>query len=141
MQALVQVQRHMVLSIFDSLVALHRDGETSFALFFSLEDPQQSTVLKSMGDRFLSSYIALADGEKDPRNLMVAFAIARVFALEFDISNKFEARFTSLALPTRIDIALQDLFNIIFCYFPITFRAPANDPYGITSEDLKNALR
>jgi DNA repair/transcription protein MET18/MMS19 len=108
---------------------------------FSLEDPQQSIVLKSMGDRFFSGYVALADGEKDPRNLMVAFAIARVLALEFDISNKFEARFTSLALPTHIDIALQDLFNIIFCYFPITFRAPANDPYGITSEDLKNALR
>jgi DNA repair/transcription protein MET18/MMS19 len=86
-----------------------------------------------MGDQFLSGYIALADGEKDPRNLMSAFAIARVLALEFDISNKFEARFTSLAL--------QDLFNIIFCYFPITFRVPANDPYGITSEDLKNALR
>ena len=108
---------------------------------FSLEGPQQSTVLKSMGDRFLSGYIALADGEKDPRNLMIAFAIARVLALEFDISNKFEARYTSLALPTHIDIALQDLFNIIFCYFPITFRVPADDPYGITSEDLKNALR
>jgi DNA repair/transcription protein MET18/MMS19 len=107
----------------------------------SLEDPQQSTVLKSMGDRFLSGYIALADGEKDPRNLMAAFAIARVLALEFDISNKFEARSTSLVLPTYINIALQDLFNIIFCYFPITFRAPADDPYGITSEDLKNALR
>ncbi|KAH9990918.1 ARM repeat-containing protein [Russula vinacea] len=72
MQALVQVQRHT------------------------------STVLKSMGEQFLSGYIALADGEKDPRNLMVAFAIARVLALEFDISTKFE-----------------DL-------------APANDPYGIT---------
>ena len=109
---------------------------------FSLENPQQSTVLKSMGDQFLSGYIALADGEKDPRNLMIAFAIARVLALEFDISSKFEARFTFLAFfLTWIDIALQDLFNIIFCYFPITFRAPANDPYGINSEDLKNALR
>jgi len=57
-----------------------------------------------MGDRFLSGYFALADGEKDPRNLMIAFAIARVLALEFDISNKFEARFASLALPTYIDM-------------------------------------
>ncbi len=59
-----------------------------------------------MGDRFLSGYIALVDGEKDPRNLMVGFAIARVLALEFNISNKFEVRCTSLALPTYIDIAL-----------------------------------
>ena len=51
-----------------------------------------------MGDRFLSDYITLADGEKDPRNLMIAFAIARVLAIEFDISNKFEVRSTPLAL-------------------------------------------
>ncbi|KAI9444495.1 ARM repeat-containing protein [Lactarius indigo] len=106
MQALVQVQRHTVFSIFDSLVAMHRD------------------VLKNMGERFLSGYIALVDGEKDPRNLMIAFAIARVLAIEFDISGKFE-----------------DLFNITFCYFPITFRPPENDPYGITAEDLKITLR
>ncbi|KAH9976079.1 Dos2-interacting transcription regulator of RNA-Pol-II-domain-containing protein [Russula compacta] len=104
MHALVQVQRHTVFSILDSLVALHRD------------------VLKSMGDSFLSGYIALADGEKDPRNLMIAFAIAR-------------------APPTPIDNMLQDLFNITFCYFPITFRPPPNDPYGITAKDLKDALR
>ena len=35
---------------------------------------------------------------------------------------------------------IQDLFNITFCYFPITFRPPPDDPYGITTEDLKNAL-
>ena len=28
-----------------------------------------------------------------------------------------------------------------FCYFPISFRPPPNDPYGITAEDLKTALR
>jgi DNA repair/transcription protein MET18/MMS19 len=66
---------------------------------FSPEDSQQPTVLKSMGDRFLSGYITLADGEKDPRNLMVAFAVARVIALELDISTKFEVRITSLGSP------------------------------------------
>ena len=28
-----------------------------------------------------------------------------------------------------------------FCYFPISFRPPPNDPYGITAEDLKTSLR
>jgi DNA repair/transcription protein MET18/MMS19 len=51
-----------------------------------------------MGDRFLSGYITLADGEKDPRNLMIAFAIARVLAIEFDISAKFEVRSVPLAV-------------------------------------------
>ncbi|KAI0310724.1 ARM repeat-containing protein [Amylostereum chailletii] len=105
MQALVQAQRLTVYSIFDTLMSRHRE------------------VLKGMGNQFLSGYIALADGEKDPRNLMVAFAIARVILIEFDIRDKVE-----------------DLFNITFCYFPIAFRPPPDDPYGITAEDLKKAL-
>jgi DNA repair/transcription protein MET18/MMS19 len=52
-----------------------------------------------MSDRFLSGYITLADGEKDPRNLMIAFAIARVLAIEFDISAKLEVRLAPLASP------------------------------------------
>jgi DNA repair/transcription protein MET18/MMS19 len=35
----------------------------------------------------------------------------------------------------------QDFFDITFCYFPISFKPPPNDPYGITAEDLKSALR
>ena len=35
----------------------------------------------------------------------------------------------------------QDIFDMVFCYFPITFRPPPNDPYGITAEDLKLGLR
>ena len=43
-----------------------------------------------MGKQFLSGYIALAEGEKDPRNLMVAFTIVRVLIIEFDISELVE---------------------------------------------------
>ncbi|KAF9531685.1 RNAPII transcription regulator C-terminal-domain-containing protein [Crepidotus variabilis] len=106
MKALVQDVRFKVLSIIDSFMALHRE------------------VLKSMNKTFLDGYIALADGEKDPRNLMVAFAITRVILIEFDTSTHTES-----------------LFNICFCYFPITFRPPPNDKYGISAEDLKTSLR
>ncbi|GJE98061.1 Dos2-interacting transcription regulator of RNA-Pol-II-domain-containing protein [Phanerochaete sordida] len=106
MRVLVQSQRFMVYTIIDSLVAKHREA------------------FLNMGDAFLDGYISLAEGEKDPRNLLVAFAIARVLLIEFDIKHHVEA-----------------LFNITFCYFPITFRPPPDDPYGITSEDLKKALR
>ncbi|KAI0940934.1 hypothetical protein AcV7_003173 [Taiwanofungus camphoratus] len=106
MKALVQSQRFMVFTIVDSLVARHREG------------------LKGMGKDFLSGYISLAEGEKDPRNLLLAFAIDRVLLIEFDISAH-----------------LEDLFNITLCYFPITFRPPPDDPYGISTDDLKNALR
>lgn len=38
-------------------------------------------------------------------------------------------------------IYTQAVFNIVFCYFPISFRPPPNDPYGISADDLKMALR
>ncbi|PCH36357.1 ARM repeat-containing protein [Wolfiporia cocos MD-104 SS10] len=105
MKSLVQSQRFLVYKTIDALIAHNRDA------------------LKGMGREFLSGYISLAEGEKDPRNLLLAFAIDRVILLEFDVSAHIE-----------------DLFNITFCYFPITFRPPPDDPYGITTDDLKNAL-
>jgi DNA repair/transcription protein MET18/MMS19 len=66
----------------------------------------------------------MVDGEKDPRNLMLLFAMDRVILLEFDIS-----------------AVVEDMFDVTFCYFPISFRPPPNDPYGITADDLKLALR
>ncbi|PPQ72316.1 hypothetical protein CVT26_007273, partial [Gymnopilus dilepis] len=104
MKSIVQDVRFKVFSIIDSLMAYHRD------------------VLKSMGKTFLDGYVGLAEGEKDPRNLIVAFAIARVILIEFDIHE-------------------HSMFNILFCYFPITFRPPPNDRYGITTDDLRIALR
>ena len=43
-----------------------------------------------MGKDFLDGYILLAEGEKDPRNLLLAFAIARVLLIEFDITHHTE---------------------------------------------------
>lgn len=36
---------------------------------------------------------------------------------------------------------VQDLFEAVFNYFPITFRPPPDDPYGITAQDLKDRLK
>ena len=33
------------------------------------------------------------------------------------------------------------MYDITYCYFPITFRPPPDDPYGISTQDLKSALR
>ncbi|ESK97793.1 dna repair transcription protein [Moniliophthora roreri MCA 2997] len=106
MKNIVQSVRYTVFTIFDNLMARHRDA------------------LKTMGPDFIGRYVVLVEGEKDPRNLLLAFAIARVIIIEFDISQFVES-----------------MFNITFCYFPITFRPPPNDPYGITTDDLRNTLR
>ncbi|KAI5816584.1 RNAPII transcription regulator C-terminal-domain-containing protein, partial [Pyronema omphalodes] len=80
--------------------------------------------LKDMGDKFITGLADMVGGEKDPRNLMILFSIMKVILVEFDI-----VRHTEL------------MFDIVYCYFPITFRPPPDDPYGITAQDLKNRLR
>jgi DNA repair/transcription protein MET18/MMS19 len=77
-----------------------------------------------MGDDSLLDITTLVAGEKDPRNLMIIFSILRAIMIEWDISSHAEM-----------------LFDGVFAYFPITFRPPPNDPYGITAQDLKNRLR
>lgn len=47
-------------------------------------------ALKRMGKDFLSGYCHLVTGEKDPRNLRLAFTIERVMLVEFDISENVE---------------------------------------------------
>jgi len=38
-----------------------------------------------MGDTFVRGYVSMADGEKDPRNLVLSFSLVRVIILEFNI--------------------------------------------------------
>ncbi|KAG8854442.1 hypothetical protein FRB96_007504 [Tulasnella sp. 330] len=106
MKAQVQSTRYIVFKTLDILFARFRDA------------------IKGLGGSAVKGYLTLAEGEKDPRNLMLAFSIVRVLLIEFDVKDY-----------------IDDLFDITFCYFPITFKPPPNDPYGITTEDLKLALR
>ncbi|KAF7714366.1 Uncharacterized protein PECH_001931 [Penicillium ucsense] len=81
-------------------------------------------ALREMGDTSLVGIVDLMTGEKDPRNLMMVFSIMKVVMMEWDISNHVEL-----------------LFDSVYNYFPITFRPPPNDPYGITAQDLKGRLQ
>ncbi|CAG8627666.1 4011_t:CDS:10 [Funneliformis caledonium] len=98
-QSFQQTSRHYVFQIFDRLLKNH------------LND-------------FVNGFIQAMDGEKDPRNLLLAFSLVKLIIHEFDISQNVER-----------------LFEVTFCYFPITFKPPPDDPYGITADDLKIALR
>lgn len=73
---------------------------------------------------FIPRYADLMAGEKDPRNLMLAFSILRIILAEFDIVSHVSV-----------------LFDATYCYFPITFRPPPDDPSSITTDDLKCRLR
>ncbi|KAJ2747601.1 hypothetical protein GGI20_000426 [Coemansia sp. BCRC 34301] len=77
-----------------------------------------------MGDDFVLGFAQVLDGEKDPRALILAFQIIPKIAALVDIKNNAE-----------------DLFEVIFCYFPITFKHREGDPSAISPESLKAALR
>ncbi|KAJ9081392.1 hypothetical protein DSO57_1015099 [Entomophthora muscae] len=36
---------------------------------------------------------------------------------------------------------VEDLFDVTFCYFPITFKAPKEDPFGVSPAALKEGLK
>ncbi|KAF9973632.1 hypothetical protein BGZ73_003128 [Actinomortierella ambigua] len=80
--------------------------------------------MQALGSEFVFGFIQCLDGEKDPRNLMLAFTLIKEIIQNFDIAQHVE-----------------DLFEVTFCYFPITFRPPPDDPYGITADHLKIGLR
>lgn len=109
-----QPLRLLVCRILDSLVARHRQALRALR---TADGPD--------GSAFIHGYTALVQGEKDPRNLLILFGLARVLLLEWPIAPR-EA---------------EALFHVLFCYFPISFRAPPDDPYGIAPDDLKRALR
>lgn len=73
---------------------------------------------------FMSNFIFFFEGEKDPRNLMMIFSILYVPMIEWDVHAN-----------------ARDLFEAVFNYFPVTFKPPPDDPYGITAQDLKDRLR
>ena len=43
--------------------------------------------LQPMGDNFVCGYIQQMDGEKDPRNLMLAFQCSRLICRNFPLGN------------------------------------------------------
>ncbi|XP_056626841.1 MMS19 nucleotide excision repair protein homolog [Triplophysa dalaica] len=81
--------------------------------------------LKGLGADFVFGFVQSVDGERDPRNLLLAFQVARnIINKGYDLG-KF----------------VEELFEVTSCYFPIDFSPPPNDPLGITHEDLVLCLR
>ncbi|CAK3890213.1 MMS19 nucleotide excision repair [Lecanosticta acicola] len=85
------------------------------------------TAIKQLHEddrRFMDGFVSYFEGEKDPRNLMIVFSLLQVPMAEWDVQGN-----------------AQDMFEAVFNYFPITFKPPPDDPYGITAQDLKDRLR
>ncbi|XP_063818410.1 MMS19 nucleotide excision repair protein homolog isoform X2 [Pseudophryne corroboree] len=106
-QSLMMLDRHTVYMIITNFMRIREEE------------------LKGLGADFTFGFIQVMDGEKDPRNLLVAFHIVQ------DIITKNYA----------LGPFVEELFEVTSCYFPIDFTPPPNDPHGITREDLILGLR
>uniref|UniRef100_A0A673UQR8 MMS19 nucleotide excision repair protein n=1 Tax=Suricata suricatta TaxID=37032 RepID=A0A673UQR8_SURSU len=106
-QSLPQVDRHTVYSIITNFMRTREEE------------------LKGLGADFTFGFIQMMDGEKDPRNLLVAFRIVHDL-----ISRDYS-----------LGPFVEELFEVTSCYFPIDFTPPPNDPHGIQREDLILSLR
>ncbi|NWZ67858.1 MMS19 protein, partial [Acrocephalus arundinaceus] len=106
-QSLLQLDRHTVYSIITNFMSTREEE------------------LKGLGANFTFGFIQVMDGEKDPRNLLVAFQIVR------DL----------IAKDYALGPFVEELFEVTSCYFPIDFTPPPNDPHGIQREDLILSLR
>lgn len=73
---------------------------------------------------FYETFLNAIDSEKDPRNLMLVFDTVHCF-FKFEMSNDY----------------VEEMFESIFCYFPITFRSNPSDPNLVTVDELKGSLR
>lgn len=99
----------------------------SFSILNNLFERFRDFILEddSINNLFIEVFVKVATGEKDPRNLLISFE------LNFKISTQLN----------NITLYREALFDVLFCYFPITFRPPKDDPYNISNQDLKLSLR
>ncbi|XP_072559603.1 MMS19 nucleotide excision repair protein homolog [Paramormyrops kingsleyae] len=106
-QSLMLVERSCVYSILINLMEFKEEE------------------LKGLGADFVFGFVQAMDSERDPRNLLLAFQIARNILLRGYELGKFT----------------EELFEVTSGYFPLDFTPPPNNPHGITQEDLIVALR
>ena len=81
--------------------------------------------LQPLATDFVTGVIAAMDGEKDPRNLMVTFSLVTSMVAGLE--------------PASGEMA-EELFDVISCYYPITFEAPPGDKFGVTGDGLRREL-
>ncbi|EPY51539.1 TFIIH regulator [Schizosaccharomyces cryophilus OY26] len=94
-------------------------------IFDTIIDEYLFDISPNTKDAFFAGICTTFAGEKDPRNLFLVFSMLQKILKRFPIGG-FEKQF----------------FDITYCYFPITFRAPP-DAQGltITTDDLKEQLK
>ncbi|XP_076317157.1 MMS19 nucleotide excision repair protein isoform X3 [Tachypleus tridentatus] len=82
------------------------------------------TELQQMGPDFVLGFVQMLDGERDPRCLLLALHIVPLIVQNINIGP-----------------FVEEMFEVVACYFPVDFTPPSDDEQGITREELSLALR
>ncbi|XP_046977758.1 MMS19 nucleotide excision repair protein [Vanessa cardui] len=79
--------------------------------------------MKTLGPDFIYGVISSMDGERDPRNLLFLFNFLPKFLAQIPLGH-----------------LVEEMFEVISCYYPIDFHPSPNDPAPVTRNDLAAAL-
>ncbi|KAI1278074.1 MMS19 nucleotide excision repair -like protein [Halotydeus destructor] len=80
-------------------------------------------ALTSLNYDFVSGFIQVIEGERDPRCLLLTFNLFHLVMRDRPLGHYDE-----------------DAFDVVSCYFPITYVQPTNDPYNISRQELAKTL-
>ncbi len=82
-------------------------------------------ALVEWSEEFVLGYIQLLDGERDPRNLVLAFSSIFIIVQNFTFGKFLTVNPVSVIDSDQWfccpDSLTEDLFDVISCYFPIDF--------------------
>lgn len=114
------------------------DREVCFRILTLTMDKYGQGVLDDDGgiDLDILEYgLASMDGEKDPRCLIQGFRAMKSIIMLY--SRQSEYSLASGQLEERV----EELFDVLSCYFPVDFTPPPNDQHGITRDDIAKELQ
>ncbi|XP_023954524.2 MMS19 nucleotide excision repair protein homolog [Bicyclus anynana] len=78
---------------------------------------------QSLGPDFVYGFISSMDGERDPRNLLYLFNFLPKFLNKVPLGH-----------------LVEEMFEVISCYYPIDFHPSPNDPAAVSRNELAAAL-
>lgn len=79
--------------------------------------------MKTLGPDFVYGVITSMDGERDPRNLMFLFTFLPNFIKHIPLGH-----------------LVEEMFEVISCYYPIDFHPSPDDPAAVSRQDLATIL-
>ncbi|XP_063220650.1 MMS19 nucleotide excision repair protein homolog isoform X2 [Bacillus rossius redtenbacheri] len=99
------------------------DRYTLYRILQLLCDNNGTELVADVPDLVLG-IISMIDGERDPRNLLFIFSWLPRFIASFPLGH-----------------LVEEMFEVLACYFPVDFRLKADDPEEVSRDQLAAALQ